>query len=92
MVLVVVEPMNSLAPLILLPALPQEFSSFTQYWLHSQIGLFTWFHQLLNEASQMAVMLGSCLQASQSIIDRVRAGFLPWDEAQVGPVIDWPFP
>jgi hypothetical protein len=51
------------------------------------------FHQLLDEASQKTVMLGSRLQAQQSIINSVRGWFsLSWDGSQVGAVIGWPFP
>ena len=51
-------------------------------------------HQLLGEASQRTVMLGSCLQAKQRIINSVRDWFLPMGlklGSLVWPAIGWPF-
>jgi hypothetical protein len=39
------------------------------------LGLYICFHQLLNEDSQKTVMLGSCLQAQQSIINSINRLF-----------------
>lgn len=37
-------------------------------------------------------MLGSCLQAQQSIVNSVQGWLSPMGGSQVGPVIGWPFP
>ena len=58
--------LTSPAPSVLSLSLPQDS-------LHSGVGvLYICFHQLLDEASQMTVMLGSCMQAYQSINNSVR--------------------
>jgi hypothetical protein len=44
-------------------------------------------------ASQRTVMLGSCLQAKQGIINIVSGiGSCPWDGSQFEAVIGWPLP
>lgn len=50
------------------------------------------FQPLLDEGSQESVMLSSCLQAWQNIINSVWVGFLPWDNSFVEQIIGWPFP
>jgi hypothetical protein len=53
------------------------------------VGLCNCFHQLLDEASQEAVMLSSCLQTSDRRVSLIVSGvgFFSWDMFQVGPVI-----
>ena len=47
-------------------------------------GLCICFHPRLDEAFWESVMLDSCLQAQQSIINSVRGWISSWDESQVG--------
>jgi hypothetical protein len=61
--------LTPLAQSILSPILPQDFPGTT--WCVA-VGLCICFHKQLDEASQETVMLGSCLQAQQSIICSVR--------------------
>ena len=54
-------------------------------------GLCISFHQLLGEISLMTVMLGSCQQVQQNIINNISIT-LSWQGSQAEPVIGWPFP
>jgi hypothetical protein len=74
---------------ILSRTLPQNSQS--SAWCLA-VGLCVCLNALLDETSQETVMLGSCLQAQQRIINSVRVGSLPWDGSHLGPVIGWLFP
>jgi hypothetical protein len=46
----------------------------------------------MREVALMTVLLGSCLQVYQNIINSIRVGSLSWHGSQAGPVIGWLFP
>jgi hypothetical protein len=74
---------SGLGSLILPPTLPQDFLSFIYYLA---VGLCICSGQLLGGTSQ-TLMLGSCLQAKQSIINSTRDWFFClWDESEVEPI------
>ena len=86
-----VEFQYSLGPSVLPPTLSQDSPSSISC---VAVGLCICFHQLLGRASQRTVILGSCLQAKQRIINSVRDWFLPMGlklGSQVWPAIGWPF-
>jgi hypothetical protein len=66
------------------PNLPQDSPS--SAWCLA-VGVCICLHLLPDEASQGTVMLGSCLQAQQSVINSVRGWRSHMDGSQVGAVI-----
>lgn len=76
-------------PSIITLNLPQDFLTSTSCLA---VGLLISFYQVLKEISQRSVVLDSCLQAQQTIINSIRVACLPQVGSQVGPVIGYPFP